>query len=52
MRTFAALGILMTTLLLAGDGIHNFTMQSIDGADLPLAGYKGKVVVVVNTASQ
>lgn len=41
----------MTTPLLA-DGIHEFTMKTIDGADLPLAGFKGKAVLIVNTASQ
>ena len=32
--------------------IHDFAMKSIDGKDLPLSSYKGKVVLVVNTASQ
>lgn len=32
--------------------IHDFSMKSIDGKDLPLVTYKGKVVLVVNTASQ
>ena len=30
---------------------HDFTFTSIDGGDLPLAEYKGKVVLLVNTAS-
>ena len=30
---------------------HDFTFTSIDGGDLPLARYKGKVVLLVNTAS-
>jgi glutathione peroxidase-family protein len=42
----------MTAPLFAADGIYEFTLQSIDGGDLPLASYKGKVVMVVNTASQ
>ena len=30
---------------------HDFSFTSIDGADLPLADYKGKVILLVNTAS-
>lgn len=30
---------------------HDFTFTSIDGGSLPLSQYKGKVVLVVNTAS-
>ena len=30
---------------------HDFSFISIDGGDLPLADYKGKVVLLVNTAS-
>ncbi len=32
-------------------GAHDFTFTSIDGAPLPLATYRGKAVLVVNTAS-
>lgn len=31
---------------------YDFTFQSIDGKDLPLSEFKGKAVLVVNTASQ
>jgi glutathione peroxidase len=31
---------------------HGFTFTAIDGAPMPLAAYKGKVMLVVNTASQ
>ena len=30
---------------------HDFIFTSIDGADLPLANFKGKAVLIVNTAS-
>ena len=30
---------------------HDFNFTSIDGADLPLADFKGKAVLIVNTAS-
>ncbi len=31
---------------------YRFTMKTIDGKDLPLSSYKGKVLIVVNVASQ
>jgi glutathione peroxidase len=33
-------------------GVHDFTMKSIDGVDVPLARYKGKVMLIVNVASK
>ena len=38
--------------LFAAAGIYTFTLNSIDGKPAPLADYKGKVVLVVNVASQ
>lgn len=32
--------------------VHDFTMNSIDGKPAPLAAYKGKVLLLVNVASQ
>lgn len=32
--------------------VLNFTMKSLDGKDVELSKYKGKVVLIVNTASQ
>jgi len=37
--------------MLAANSVHEFTMKSIDGADTPMAAYKGKVALIVNTAS-
>lgn len=31
---------------------HQFTFQSIEGSDLPMAAFSGKAVLVVNTASR
>lgn len=42
----------MATALFAGSGVHSFTLNSIDGKPAPLAAYKGKVVLLVNVASQ
>ncbi len=35
----------------AADSIHEFTVKTIDGAQQPLAAYKGKVALIVNVAS-
>jgi glutathione peroxidase len=44
----------LSTLATAGDKdtrAGSFTFESIDGAPLPLAAYKGRVMLIVNTAS-
>ena len=33
-------------------GVLGFTMKNIDGKEVPLAGYKGKVMLLVNVASK
>lgn len=35
-----------------GMSLHDFTLPAIDGTPMPLRQYKGKVVLLVNTASQ
>jgi glutathione peroxidase len=42
----------MATSLPAGTGVYTFTLNSIEGRPVPLAAYKGKVVLLVNVASQ
>jgi len=42
----------MATSVLAGSGLYSYTLNSIDGKPAPLADYKGKVVLIVNVASQ
>ena len=44
--------LIMATSLFAGSGVYSFTLNSIDGKPAPLADYKGKVVLLVNVASQ
>ena len=44
--------LIMATSLFAASGIYGFTLNSIDGKPAPLADYKGKVVLMVNVASQ
>jgi glutathione peroxidase len=33
-------------------GVHDFTARSIDGEVVPLAGFRGRVLLIVNTASR
>jgi len=44
--------LIMATTLFAASGVYSFTLDSIDGKPAPLADYKGKVVLLVNVASQ
>ncbi|EFJ29548.1 hypothetical protein SELMODRAFT_140057 [Selaginella moellendorffii] len=36
----------------SGSSIYDLTVQDIDGKDVPLSQYKGKVMLIVNVASQ
>lgn len=36
----------------SGKSVYDFTMKDIDGNNVSLSQYKGKVIVIVNTASQ
>jgi glutathione peroxidase len=44
--------LIMAGSLLAASGLYSFALNSIDGQPAPLAGYKGKVVLLVNVASK
>ncbi len=44
--------LLMSASLFAAGSIYDFTLNSIDGKPLPLANFKGKVILVVNVASR
>jgi glutathione peroxidase len=39
-------------MMLSAQSIYDFTLKSIDGRDVKLEEYKGKVVLIVNTASK
>jgi glutathione peroxidase len=47
-----SLVILMTTSTFAASNLYSFTLPNIDGKPLPLADFKGKVILMVNVASQ
>ena len=38
--------------LFSAEGVHDFSLKTIDGDKMPLSTYKGKLLLVVNTASQ
>jgi glutathione peroxidase len=42
----------MITTSFAASSVHEFTPAAIDGTPTPLANYKGKVMLIVNVASQ
>jgi glutathione peroxidase len=44
--------LLMGASLFAASGIFDFTLPSIDGKPMPLAEFKGKVILLVNVASR
>jgi len=55
----ASLGMVSTAGAAPGTGskpaprtVHDFSAVTIDGADQPLSAYKGKVLLIVNTASK
>lgn len=44
--------LLMSSAAFAASSVHDFTMDAINGTPTPLASFKGKVMLVVNVASQ
>src|SRR5271166_4903689 len=53
-RNYLLLGLvlLMAGTTFAASNIYDFTLPNIDGKPMPLAEFKGKVVLMVNVASQ
>jgi glutathione peroxidase len=47
----AAMTALVAASAPAPQSLHQFSMKTIDGKPMPMAQYKGKVVLLVNTAS-
>src|ERR1700722_14496801 len=46
------LALLMTISAFGASSVHEFTVDALNGTPTPLAGYKGKVMLIVNVASQ
>jgi glutathione peroxidase len=53
-RKYLLLGmvILMATSTFAASNLYDFALPNIDGKPMPLADFKGKVILMVNVASQ
>src|SRR5215472_6490620 len=52
MKTLLGALCLMSTAAFGASSIHEFTMDALNGTPTPLANFKGKVMLVVNVASQ
>ena len=52
MKTLLSIFLMATVLTTNAQSIHNFTVKSIDGKNLNLASFKGKKILIVNTASK
>jgi len=52
MRTQLATLCVMAGMALGASSVHDFTMKTLDGKQTPLASFQGKVMLVVNVASQ
>ena len=51
-KLLLALLSVLLTLNISAQGIYDFTVKDRDGKDVSLADYKGKLLLVVNTATQ
>jgi glutathione peroxidase len=53
-RKYLLIGLVITmaTSTFAASNLYNFTLPNIDGKPMPLADFKGKVILMVNVASQ
>lgn len=57
LRSAGAALLIAATAVVAQEGampqsVHDFTMKDIDGKDVPLSQYKGRVMLIVNVASR
>jgi glutathione peroxidase len=52
MKTLVAILGIMAGMALGASSVHEFSMKTLDGKQLPLESFKGKVMLVVNVASQ
>jgi len=52
MKTLLVALSAMAGMAMGASSVHEFTMKALDGKQVPLASFKGKVMLVVNVASQ
>ena len=50
MKTLPAALLLLSATAFAASSVYDFTMPALNGSPTPLAGFKGKVVLVVNAS--
>jgi glutathione peroxidase len=51
-RRVLTAALLAASAMFAANSAHDFTLQTIEGQSAPLSQYKGKVLLLVNVASQ
>src|SRR5258708_11240449 len=52
MKSLLGAVLLMSSAASAASSVHEFTLDALNGTPTPLANFKGKVMLVVNVASQ
>ena len=52
MKLLLSMMLFVATTTLSAQSIHGFTVKSIDGKDIKMSSFKGKKILVVNTASK
>ena len=52
MKTLLGMLCLLSAAAFAASSVHDFTLNALNGTPTPLANFKGKVMLVVNVASQ
>ncbi len=52
MKKLAGAFCIISALAFAASGVHEFTLDSLKGQPTPLADFKGKIMLIVNVASQ
>ena len=52
MKAFTGGFLIMAATAFAASSVYDFTLDALNGTPTPLAGFKGKVVLMVNVASQ
>ena len=52
MKLLLSIMLFAATTTLSAQSIHSFTVKGIDGKDIKMSSFKGKKILVVNTASK
>jgi glutathione peroxidase len=52
MKAFAGAFLIMAVTAFAASNVYDFTLDALNGTPIPLANFKGKVILMVNVASQ